>query len=174
MAKIGRNDPCPCGSGLKYKRCCLKKNQTSNTVSPVEQLKVSLMSEIEKIQHAAQQQKEIVRELGVFVLWSNQEGEAWLLEISESDAVQIANNGELLEVPIDENPETIEVNWSHTFEIRDRQLFVTTYLEKETNCLEKAPTKRISAAIKRIKKKYSEDVLSQVHIKPAGAEQPVS
>ncbi len=23
--KIGRNDPCPCGSGLKYKKCCLKK-----------------------------------------------------------------------------------------------------------------------------------------------------
>jgi len=21
-AKIGRNDPCPCGSGLKYKKCC--------------------------------------------------------------------------------------------------------------------------------------------------------
>ena len=20
--KIGRNDPCPCGSGLKYKKCC--------------------------------------------------------------------------------------------------------------------------------------------------------
>ncbi|MBW1916211.1 MAG: SEC-C domain-containing protein, partial [Deltaproteobacteria bacterium] len=24
--KIGRNDPCPCGSGLKYKRCCLGKD----------------------------------------------------------------------------------------------------------------------------------------------------
>ena len=23
--KIGRNDPCPCGSGKKYKRCCLDK-----------------------------------------------------------------------------------------------------------------------------------------------------
>lgn len=23
--KIGRNDPCPCGSGLKYKKCCGKK-----------------------------------------------------------------------------------------------------------------------------------------------------
>jgi len=23
-AKIGRNDPCPCGSGKKYKRCCLR------------------------------------------------------------------------------------------------------------------------------------------------------
>jgi uncharacterized protein YecA (UPF0149 family) len=20
--KVGRNDPCPCGSGNKYKRCC--------------------------------------------------------------------------------------------------------------------------------------------------------
>jgi uncharacterized protein YecA (UPF0149 family) len=24
-AKIGRNDPCPCGSGRKYKKCCLAK-----------------------------------------------------------------------------------------------------------------------------------------------------
>ena len=23
--KVGRNDPCPCGSGLKYKKCCLDK-----------------------------------------------------------------------------------------------------------------------------------------------------
>lgn len=23
-AKIGRNDPCPCGSGKKYKKCCSK------------------------------------------------------------------------------------------------------------------------------------------------------
>ena len=23
MAKPGRNDPCPCGSGKKYKKCCL-------------------------------------------------------------------------------------------------------------------------------------------------------
>ena len=22
QAKVGRNDPCPCGSGKKYKRCC--------------------------------------------------------------------------------------------------------------------------------------------------------
>jgi uncharacterized protein len=23
--KVGRNDPCPCGSGQKYKKCCLGK-----------------------------------------------------------------------------------------------------------------------------------------------------
>ncbi len=25
--KIGRNDPCPCGSGKKYKRCCMRQDQ---------------------------------------------------------------------------------------------------------------------------------------------------
>ena len=29
MAKIGRNDPCPCGSGKKYKHCCLLKESMS-------------------------------------------------------------------------------------------------------------------------------------------------
>lgn len=31
--KVGRNDPCPCGSGLKYKKCCLKKD-LSDSLSP--------------------------------------------------------------------------------------------------------------------------------------------
>ena len=25
--KVGRNDPCPCGSGKKYKDCCLPKGE---------------------------------------------------------------------------------------------------------------------------------------------------
>ena len=28
-AKIGRNQPCPCGSGKKYKHCCLATDQAS-------------------------------------------------------------------------------------------------------------------------------------------------
>jgi hypothetical protein len=28
--KIGRNEPCPCGSGKKYKKCCLKKENVSS------------------------------------------------------------------------------------------------------------------------------------------------
>ncbi|MBO5364906.1 MAG: SEC-C domain-containing protein, partial [Clostridia bacterium] len=24
---IGRNDPCPCGSGKKYKHCCMERDQ---------------------------------------------------------------------------------------------------------------------------------------------------
>ena len=29
--KIGRNDPCPCGSGLKYKNCCLGSGKYEST-----------------------------------------------------------------------------------------------------------------------------------------------
>ena len=25
---VGRNEPCPCGSGRKYKQCCLNKDET--------------------------------------------------------------------------------------------------------------------------------------------------
>ena len=25
QSKTGRNDPCPCGSGKKYKKCCIDK-----------------------------------------------------------------------------------------------------------------------------------------------------
>ena len=28
--KVGPNDPCPCGSGLKYKKCCMQKDKTAN------------------------------------------------------------------------------------------------------------------------------------------------
>ena len=29
MAKIGRNDLCPCGSGKKYKKCCMASDETA-------------------------------------------------------------------------------------------------------------------------------------------------
>ena len=35
MAKIGRNDPCACGSGKKYKKCCMASDETAaHTAQP--------------------------------------------------------------------------------------------------------------------------------------------
>lgn len=34
--KLGRNDPCPCGSGLKFKKCCLSKMEKGNQSPPPE------------------------------------------------------------------------------------------------------------------------------------------
>jgi len=36
MSKIGRNAPCPCGSGKKYKKCCLlNPNGRPESVAPI-------------------------------------------------------------------------------------------------------------------------------------------
>lgn len=29
MSQLGRNDPCPCGSGKKYKKCCLPRDEAA-------------------------------------------------------------------------------------------------------------------------------------------------
>ena len=33
--KLSRNAPCPCGSGKKYKNCCLKNEQTPEVKFPI-------------------------------------------------------------------------------------------------------------------------------------------
>jgi len=35
MTKLGRNAPCPCGSGKKYKRCCLSRQPQVPQTSPL-------------------------------------------------------------------------------------------------------------------------------------------
>ncbi len=37
MPRTGRNDPCPCGSGKKYKHCCLDKDRAAELAPAVRQ-----------------------------------------------------------------------------------------------------------------------------------------
>jgi tetratricopeptide (TPR) repeat protein len=37
MSKPGRNDPCPCGSGKKYKKCCLPREEAARAAAPPEE-----------------------------------------------------------------------------------------------------------------------------------------
>jgi tetratricopeptide (TPR) repeat protein len=37
VPKTGRNDPCPCGSGKKYKHCCLEKDRAAELAPAVRQ-----------------------------------------------------------------------------------------------------------------------------------------
>jgi hypothetical protein len=165
MGKIGRNEACPCGSGRKFKRCCLGKQQkASSNLTEVQKTQISLQNAISTIQKAASQGVQKVHELGVFVLFSTTGGDAWLLEVTDSDALQVAADKEILTVDFEENPETIEINWSHTFEIKDRQFVITAYKDKKVEIIENYPTHPIRAAIKRIKKKYSPELLESVHV----------
>jgi hypothetical protein len=165
MSKIGRNESCPCGSGKKYKNCCLPLQQDGRIPSPMAQLKVSLLAEIKKIQEDAAAGKSALRELGVFIFFSQENGDAWVFEASDNDAVQVAEKGTALNPPVEENSETIEVNWSHTFALRDHDLFVTGYASEKETALADAPTQQISAAMRRIMNRYSKALLNRVHVR---------
>lgn len=139
-------------------------DRAGKSVSSVEQVKISLLGEIKKIQATAVNKKKELRELGVFIFFSDENGDAWVLEVTDSDAVQVARGGEPLTIELDENPDTIEINWSHTYTLRDKRFFLTAYADKQETELEEAPTRQINAAIKRMYKRYSPEILSRVHL----------
>lgn len=165
MAKIGRNEKCPCRSGKKFKHCCALLPKASTVQpSPEEAMKITLMSGVSRIQKDAVAKKEVSRELGVFFFYSTRKGDAWLLEMTQCDCVQVAKDGQLLEVPIDENPETIEINWSHTYNLTNKQLHITAYSDKSVQLLDDAPGRELNGAMRRIRKKFSREQLDKVHL----------
>src|SRR5579859_3237184 len=44
MRKFPRNNPCPCGSGLKFKKCCLSTMKPAITTSQAQQAEAFLAS----------------------------------------------------------------------------------------------------------------------------------
>ncbi len=164
MMKIGRNDPCFCGSGKKYKKCCYGKVQEARAAAPAGPPQLSLKAEVEKIQQAAVAGKSEVRTIGVFVLFSTESGNAWLLELTDMDALLVARDGAACEVDIIESAETMEINWSHQFAVRNKRLVVTSYADKTEQVLEGCPTHSIWAAIKKIHQKFPAEVLERIHL----------
>ncbi len=165
MAKIGRNERCPCRSGKKYKHCCAQKEVTVQPqLSPEEALKVTLMSGVKEIQQDAVNKKEICRELGVFFFYSTSRGDAWLMEMTDCDCVQVAKDGGQLAPPIEENSETIEINWSHMYGMRDKKLEITAYEDRAVSILDDAPSRELNAAMRRIRKKFTNAQLEKVHV----------
>jgi hypothetical protein len=45
MGAVGRNEPCPCGSGKKYKQCCLGKEPPPRLLSAMDDLRVAIAGE---------------------------------------------------------------------------------------------------------------------------------
>lgn len=165
MAKIGRNEPCPCGSGKKYKHCCaLKEPRIKPQPTPQQALKITLTGGVRSIQRDAKQRRKIFHELGVFFFFSTTSGDAWVMEMTDCDCVQVARDGKPLEVPIDENSETIEINWSHTFMVHDQKVTITAYDDQSVVTLTKAPARELAAAMKRIRAQFSEEQLKKVHL----------
>ena len=64
--RVGRNDPCPCGSGLKYKKCCFLKKDTGyrdikNLYLQKYRIRLKEKRDIEGIRKAGQLVLELLR-----------------------------------------------------------------------------------------------------------------
>ena len=171
MAKIGRNEPCPCGSGQKFKKCCMNKTATpAPQTTPDGKPQLSLNSEVKKIQKKAAERKNSLTNFGVFVFFTTDSGDGWLLEISEMDALQIAKDGKAIDVEIEEKEETIEINWSHKFSVKNKIFEVKDYKTKESVSYPDYPANRITKAINKARGQFSQELLDQVHIQEEEAE----
>jgi len=165
--KIGRNDPCFCGSGKKFKKCCIGKK----TAAPAAQPAIpSVRGEVAKIQESALARTPAVMALGVFVLFSTATGDAWLLEVTDMDAIQVAEAGEKIDVQIEENPETIEINWSHKFEVRNKQFVLTSYKDESEDVRKDYPAHTILSTVKKIRSRIPPELISNIHL---DSEEPV-
>ncbi len=83
--KLGRNDPCFCGSGKKYKKCCLGKNIPSySKLSELEQL---------KLEFSDYKQLDLIATLGGLQVYPENHSHTIRLETASRVACSIKNNG---------------------------------------------------------------------------------
>jgi tetratricopeptide (TPR) repeat protein len=94
MAKPGRNDPCPCGSANKYKKCCLAKDEAAEREGLAE-------AETRRANHAAARRLEL-REMRAAVgarLRMAEEADAYENELDavSNAVVDLVHAGKLVE-----------------------------------------------------------------------------
>lgn len=161
MSKIGRNESCPCGSGKKYKNCCLSLQQEAKAgvAQPA-----TLTQSVSTLQSYAAIREETFGTLGVFMLFSTSLGDAWLLEATEMDAIQVASDGDAITVEIEEGPGTLAVNWTHRFAVQDHGLILTAYADHGESRLSDCPLQQIEAALDAIQASFSPALMKAIHL----------
>jgi tetratricopeptide (TPR) repeat protein len=97
MQKLGRNDPCHCGSGNKYKRCCLLKDEATNVTRIIPKASSSYYSIPDLINKELHWGNELHRLIAVH-FFNNTEGLYPPLEIEQ--AIRIWNEYSTAEMPL--------------------------------------------------------------------------
>lgn len=162
MEKIRRNSPCPCGSGRKYKKCCLYNDSAAATAAAAQEQRIYVTKEIEKIQERAAARKPTFRLVGAFIFFAAPNGDAWVLELLEKDALIVAKNGNKLNVVINESAENIEINWSHRFAIDGSKFVATTYLDNSVEIYHDYPALAIQDTLNKIRRNFSGQLISDL------------
>lgn len=109
-------------------------------------------------------------DLGVFVLYSDKKGNAWLFEVTGRDCVRLALNGEIQEVSIEENPQTIEIDYQYSFVERDGRLVLSGYENSDEVIFRQVTTRKLVEVFERIRAKCSPELLAGLHLEKSQTE----
>jgi tetratricopeptide (TPR) repeat protein len=100
MSKVGRNDACPCGSGKKYKRCCLERIEAEERLSRQQAEAERLSEEREFLEEEEEVHEEILRESEIFTRVDHlSEGVLGLIESGQLDEAEATARQLLEEFP---------------------------------------------------------------------------
>lgn len=167
MAKTGRNDSCPCGSGLKYKKCCLPRESKPVThPEPKSHPSTFVDRELAVLRELAVAGQRSLRIVGAFLFFSTVRGDAWLLELTEQDALRVAAGGKVLDVVVNESEDDLEVGWTHRFSIEGRQFVTRAYLDESIRSYSDYPLLEIKDALTQIRRQYTREELATIRLDP--------
>jgi len=162
MSKIGRNDPCPCGSGSKHKKCCLPQGHAAKDHPAAREQPIYVTREIENIQERAAAGTPTFRLVGSFIFFTAPGGDAWVLELLERDALIVAKGGHKLNAVINESAENIEINWSHRFTIEGDRFIATSYLDNSIETYHNYPSLAIRDTLNKIRRNFSGQLIGSL------------
>jgi tetratricopeptide (TPR) repeat protein len=88
VPKTGRNDPCPCGSGKKYKHCCLDKDRAAKLAPAIAQRVALQAQEANQLALRAEYQEELLESQAALQ-------EAQALDAASNAVVDLVHAGRL-------------------------------------------------------------------------------
>lgn len=85
MTSIGRNDPCPCGSGAKHKKCCLAREAGGLSAADDQSARAGAMAKL--LRFSERPQFDMDLRIGSILFWADR-----LDELSEADAQALVDD----------------------------------------------------------------------------------
>ena len=149
-----RNEPCPCGSGKKYKHCCLNCDQSAGlsaastaslSTRTVTRHEMSIAAEFKHIRTYAKAGKTHIVTLDPLIFFSSKTGDAWVLVPTDHLAACLMSGRQPISVSVRESETSFLIAWQGKYTIRG-QSFIFSDAEGRTTTYLDYPVQYISRA----------------------------
>ncbi|MFQ5751423.1 MAG: YecA family protein [bacterium] len=119
-SRIGRNDPCSCGSGQKYKKCCMAEDKMEIRTKD----EINIQKEAEYIINRALHGDARIVKLDSLLFFSTETGDTWLLDTDDNLALYIMKDFDVQQYIINETSKNYSIEWKARYQIKGNAFIV--------------------------------------------------